>query len=146
MLNQSVDANEGVTVSASEGSKLYKTEIPHLRYAPVRNDKVPFSTPSATGGLTVPKGKEDSNWRRYVAWKLEAFKKVRQAVCDVIHKHRPEVVVSFNWAYTQRQPEVVPDGADSEDVGGVREDPAASLQQIAMKTSEKDGARKMQLV
>ena len=38
------------------------------------------------------------------------------------------------------------EGADSEDVGGVREDPAASLEEIAMKASEKDGARKMQLV
>lgn len=37
------------------------------------------------------------------------------------------------------------EGADSEDVGGVREDPAASLEEIAMKASEKDGARKMQL-
>lgn len=38
------------------------------------------------------------------------------------------------------------EGADSEHVGGVREDPAASLEEIAMKASEKDGARKMQLV
>jgi len=37
------------------------------------------------------------------------------------------------------------EGADSEHVGGVREDPAASLEEIAMKASEKDGARKMQL-
>jgi hypothetical protein len=38
------------------------------------------------------------------------------------------------------------EGADSEHVGGVPEDPAASLEEIAMKASEKDGARKMQLV
>lgn len=63
----------------------------------------------ATGGLAIPEGKGDPAWPRYVSWLLEAFKEVRQSVCDVIHKHRPEVVVSFNWAYTQRQPEVVPE-------------------------------------
>jgi len=50
-VNKSVHANEGVTLSASEGSNLYKTEIPHLRYAPVRNDNLPFYTPSIVGGV-----------------------------------------------------------------------------------------------
>lgn len=59
--------------------------------------------------LAFPEGRGDPAWPRYVSWLLEAFKEVRQSVCDVIHKHRPEVVVSFNWAYTQRQPEVVPE-------------------------------------
>jgi hypothetical protein len=59
--------------------------------------------------LAFPEGKGDPAWPRHVSWLLEAFKDVRQSVCDVIHKHRPEVVVSFNWAYTQRQPEVVPE-------------------------------------
>jgi len=64
----------------------------------------------ASGGLEIPRDRTDPAWPRYVAWVLEAFREVRQAICDVIHKHRPEIVVSFNWAYTLRQPEVVPEG------------------------------------
>ena len=67
----------------------------------------------ATGGLAIPEGKDNPTWPRYVSWLLEAFREVRQSVCDVIHKHRPEVMVSFNWAYTQRQPEVVPESVGS---------------------------------
>ena len=65
---------------------------------------------AATGGLAIPADRTDANWSRFVAWKLEELKRVRAAVCDAIHKHRPEVVVSINWAYTPRLPEVVPDG------------------------------------
>jgi len=32
----------GAMTSVSEESQLYKTEIPHLRYAPVRNDNSRF--------------------------------------------------------------------------------------------------------
>ena len=64
----------------------------------------------ATGGLALPADDDDSNWPRFVAWKLEALREVRQAVCDAVHRQEPEVVVSINWAYTQRQPEVVPEG------------------------------------
>ena len=60
-------------------------------------------------GLPIPQDATDPNWRQYVAWTLQAFVELRQSICDAIHQHRPEVVVSFNWAYTQRQPEVVPD-------------------------------------
>ncbi len=65
---------------------------------------------AATGGLPIPTDKADPNWPRYVAWKIEAMKGVRRAICDVIHKRRPEVVVSFNWVYSARTAEDVPDG------------------------------------
>ncbi|NCP33278.1 MAG: hypothetical protein GW867_24985 [Armatimonadetes bacterium] len=64
----------------------------------------------ASGGLAVPKDKQDPAWPRFVAWKLAALQEVRQSVCDTIHRHRPEVVVAVNWAYTPRMPEVVPAG------------------------------------
>jgi hypothetical protein len=66
-----------------------------------------------TGGLLIPKDKKDSNWARYVAWKLEQFVVVRQQIADTIHSHRPEVVVAINWAYSPRSPEVVPAGIDN---------------------------------
>ena len=61
----------------------------------------------ASGGLTIPKDKKDPAWPRYVAWKLDAFREVRKAICDTIHRHRPEVVVSINWVYAPRVPEIV---------------------------------------
>ncbi|OGV69836.1 MAG: hypothetical protein A3K19_28960 [Lentisphaerae bacterium RIFOXYB12_FULL_65_16] len=64
----------------------------------------------ASGGLTIPKDKKDPAWPRFVAWKLTAFRDLRQAICDTIHRHRPEVVVSINWVYAPRMPEMVPDG------------------------------------
>lgn len=63
-----------------------------------------------SGGLAIPRDASDPAWPRYVAWKLAALREVRQAICDTIHVIRPEVVVSFNWAYTPRMPERVPDG------------------------------------
>ena len=59
-------------------------------------------------GLDLPADANDPHWARFVAWKLQAFKDLRQAMCDTIHGLRPEVVVSVNWAYTPRMPEVVP--------------------------------------
>lgn len=64
----------------------------------------------ASGGLALPKDKQDPVWPRYIAWKLQALKEVRQSVCETIHRHRPEVVISFNWVYSPRMPEVVPEG------------------------------------
>jgi hypothetical protein len=63
----------------------------------------------ASGGLSIPRDATDPHWQRYVAWALRAYRELRQSICDVIHKHRPEAIVSFNWAYTHRQPEVVPE-------------------------------------
>ncbi|MHB1357884.1 MAG: DUF4838 domain-containing protein, partial [Anaerolineae bacterium] len=66
-----------------------------------------------TGGLAIPKDKKDTNAARYVAWKLEQFVALRQQIADTIHAHRPEVIVSVNWAYSPRAPEVVPAGIDN---------------------------------
>jgi hypothetical protein len=63
----------------------------------------------ASGGLSIPRDATEPHWRRYVEWALQAYRELRQSICDVIHAHRPEAIVSFNWAYTQRQPEVVPE-------------------------------------
>jgi hypothetical protein len=64
----------------------------------------------ASGGLAMPQDEKDPAWPAFVAWKLAALREVRQAICDTIHQHRPEVVVSINWAYAPRVPEVVPGG------------------------------------
>jgi hypothetical protein len=57
-----------------------------------------------------PEAAQDPLWREYGKWYLAAYRDVRQRICDTIHKHRPEVVVSVNWAYAPRNPEIVPDG------------------------------------
>ncbi len=66
---------------------------------------------AATGGLAIPKQTRRTRTGR-ASWpgSWRQLKRVRAAVCDTIHKHRPEVAVSVNWAYTPRMPEVVPDG------------------------------------
>lgn len=66
----------------------------------------------ASGGLSLPRDDKDPSWRPYVTWALQAYRELRQRMCDTIHQHRPGLPVSFNWAYTQRQPEVVPDCVD----------------------------------
>jgi hypothetical protein len=62
----------------------------------------------ATGGLELPTDEHHPAWREYVAWALAEYRRVRQAICEAIHRHRPGLPVSFNWAYTPRMPEVVP--------------------------------------
>ncbi len=63
------------------------------------------------GSRTLPpEAAKDPLWREYGAWYMAAFREVRQRICDTIHAHRPEVVVSVNWAYAPRNPEVVPEG------------------------------------
>ena len=62
----------------------------------------------ATGGLTFPKDENDPNWVRYVAWVMGAYRDVRKAICDAIHKCRPGLPISFNWVYAQLHPEAVP--------------------------------------
>jgi hypothetical protein len=64
----------------------------------------------ATGGLEVPRDETDPAAAHYVVWKLQALRGLRQAICDTIHRRRPEVVVSVNWAYTPRAPEAPPKG------------------------------------
>jgi len=62
-----------------------------------------------SGGLALPKDDKDPAWVPHLQWKFGRMRALRQRICDVIHGIRPEVVVSFNWAYSARQPEPVPD-------------------------------------
>ena len=68
---------------------------------------------SFSGGLELPKDSGDANWPQFVEWKLQAYREIRRALCAVIHEVRPEMPVSFNWAYSMRQPEVVPEHVGS---------------------------------
>jgi len=61
-------------------------------------------------GMELPKDSSDPHWKRFVQWKMQALVDLRQAICDTIHAIRPECVVSINWSYTLRVPEVVPEG------------------------------------
>jgi hypothetical protein len=63
----------------------------------------------ATGGLALPKDDKDTAWGAHLEWKFGRMRALRQRICAVIHGLRPEVVISFNWAYSARQPETVPD-------------------------------------
>ncbi|MCE5258473.1 MAG: beta-galactosidase trimerization domain-containing protein, partial [Chloroflexi bacterium] len=67
----------------------------------------------ASGGLAIPQDKQDANAARYISWRLEQFTTLRQQMTDTIHAYRPEVAVSFNWAYSPRSVEVVPAGVDN---------------------------------
>ncbi len=60
-------------------------------------------------GLDLPSGPEHANWSAYVCWSLADHQRIRERVSEVIHACRPEVVVSYNWVYSMRQPESVPD-------------------------------------
>lgn len=64
---------------------------------------------AADCGRELPKDNKDANWGAFVAWKLQALKDLRQAICETIHAIRPECVVSVNWSYTPRMPEIVPE-------------------------------------
>lgn len=60
-------------------------------------------------GEDLPTNADDPRWKTYVAWASEDFRRIRKAICDTLHAHRPEMPVSFNWVYTMRMPETVPD-------------------------------------
>lgn len=64
-------------------------------------------------GLEIPVSQSAPEWKPYVSWLMDAFKELRRDICDCIHQYRPEMVVSFNWVYTMRQPEIVPPGVGS---------------------------------
>lgn len=51
--------------------------------------------------------------KKRVEWRLEQYSKMRVKICESIHKIKPEMIVSFNAAYTPRQPERVPDEVDA---------------------------------
>ena len=60
-------------------------------------------------GEELPAGPEDPRWEAYVSWALEDYRRIRQAISDTLHAHRPDMPTSFNWAYTMRMPESVPE-------------------------------------
>lgn len=62
----------------------------------------------ATGGLALPSDDKSPSWARHVEWKTQRIRLLRQRICATIHALRPEVIISFNWAYSARQPEPVP--------------------------------------
>jgi len=64
-------------------------------------------------GAAFPQDDQDPNWSRYVRWNIQDYIAIRKRIVEVIHKHRPEVPVSFNWVATMRMPEELPNGADS---------------------------------
>jgi hypothetical protein len=64
-------------------------------------------------GAELPAGPEDKTWGPYVEWKLKDYRRIRQVIADAIHRHRPDLPVSFNWAYTLRMPEEAPAGIDT---------------------------------
>ncbi len=64
-------------------------------------------------GLNLPKDSKDVNFQRYLVWKLDMYKQVRHKICSTIHRHRPEMPVSFNWCYSLRTSEPVPDEVGS---------------------------------
>lgn len=61
-------------------------------------------------GRELPLDSKSPDWERFVAWKLRALQDLRREMCGTIHALRPEVVVSVNWSYTPRVPEIVPEG------------------------------------
>ena len=66
--------------------------------------------PRRPAGLALPVDKRDPQLAALRGLEARGAQGGAPGICDTIHRHRPEVVVSFNWAYTQRMPEDVPDG------------------------------------
>ncbi len=60
-------------------------------------------------GFDIPLSKDDTHWLDHVKWLNEESTELRQKIMDAVHGERPEVLVSFNWSYTPRQPEILPD-------------------------------------
>jgi len=60
-------------------------------------------------GAEIPTDDSDPIWSRYIAWRLETFRQIRERISEVIHSIRPDMPVSYNWAYAMNMPEPVPD-------------------------------------
>ncbi len=60
-------------------------------------------------GFDIPLSKDDPHWLDHVKWMNEKSTELRQEMMDAVHGEKPELLVSFNWSYTPRQPEIVPD-------------------------------------
>ena len=60
-------------------------------------------------GKELPEGPDDPGYEVYVKWMLDEFMKMRQQAFDVIHRGNKNTLVSINWSYTYRQPEIPPE-------------------------------------
>jgi hypothetical protein len=60
------------------------------------------------GEPDLPSGPDDPAWLAFVEWSLVDYRRIREQISAAIHRHRPDMPVSFNWCYTMRMPEVVP--------------------------------------
>ncbi len=79
-------------------------------HAPCYCDACQAAWAEASGGAPIPTGPDEPGWAAWVAWELERYRELRQRICDAIHEIKPDMVVSFNWAYAPRMPEPVPEG------------------------------------
>ncbi len=60
-------------------------------------------------GLELPVEDGDKGWAEAVSWRKGEHQKVRQKVIDAVRRIDPHVLVSINWVYSLRQPEVPPE-------------------------------------
>lgn len=60
-------------------------------------------------GFEIPENSDDPHHLAHVKWLNEKSTQLRQKIMDAVHEEKPEVLVSFNWSYTPRQPELIPD-------------------------------------
>jgi hypothetical protein len=66
----------------------------------------------AETGEDYPKSVDSSSWSKYIRWLIDEGKRLRHEAIEAIHRGNPETLVSVNWSYNYRQPEVPP-----EDIG-----------------------------
>lgn len=59
-------------------------------------------------GFDIPMTKSDPHWLDHVKWMNKESTELRQKMMDAVHGEKQDVLVSFNWSYTPRQPEIVP--------------------------------------
>jgi hypothetical protein len=60
-------------------------------------------------GEEYPKSVESSSWSKYINWLLDEGKRFRHEAIEAIHRANPETLVSVNWSYVYRQPEIPPE-------------------------------------
>ncbi len=60
-------------------------------------------------GKELPLNSNDPAYEAYVRWMLDEFARMREQAIEAIHRGNDKVLVSMNWAYTYRQPEIPPD-------------------------------------
>ena len=59
-------------------------------------------------GMELPRSKDDESYPIYMNWVEKAYIRVRERCLEAVRAANPGVLLSFNWAYTTRQPEPVP--------------------------------------